>query len=100
MDRLDPAVLRRFTMKLQFDYLDAPRKRLFWERYFGALPDPASAERLAAIPSLAPGDFRTVRQSFHYLASSPAPADILSALENESSLKREPASRPHFGFHP
>ena len=100
MDRLDPAVLRRFTMKLQFDYLDAPRKRLFWEQYFGPLPDPASAERLAAIPSLAPGDFRTVRQSFHYLASTPTPADILSALENESSLKRESATRSPFGFHP
>ena len=74
MDRLDPAVLRRFTFKLRFGYLDTAGKRLFFERMFKAPLDPESAARLDAIPSLAPGDYRTVRQSFHYLDDEPSAA--------------------------
>ena len=102
MDRLDPAVLRRFTFKLRFGYLDTAGKRLFFERMFKAPLDPESAARLDAIPSLAPGDYRTVRQSFHYLDDEPSAARLVDALERESDLK-PPAiaaeNRP-FGFAP
>ncbi|MBQ7252111.1 MAG: AAA family ATPase [Kiritimatiellae bacterium] len=88
MDNLDPAVLRRFTFKLQFDYLTDEGKRLFFERMFGTRLDAAEAARLARIPCLAPGDYRTARQSLHYLGGEVTNAMRLDALERESALKK------------
>ncbi|MBQ6352753.1 MAG: AAA family ATPase [Lentisphaeria bacterium] len=85
---LDAAVLRRFTFKLEFDYLDAAGKKLFFERMFGAKLTPAEAERLAEIPHLAPGDYRTVRQSLFYLGNDVSNAERLDALERESAAKK------------
>ena len=102
MDRLDPAVLRRFSLKLRFGYLTPAAKRALFGRMFKVELSPADAARLDAIPNLAPGDFRTVRQSLHYLSDTPPSPDlILSALARESSLKRDaPSSRPPVGFAP
>ena len=97
---LDPAILRRFTFKLEFDYLDAPGKKLFFERMFKSRLSDAEAEKLAAIPCLAPGDFRTVRQGFFYLGGDVTNAELLDALERESAVKRNNASaeRAAIGF--
>ena len=84
---LDAAILRRFTFKLEFDYLDEAGKKLFFERMFGAELSPAEAALLAAIPLLAPGDYRTVRQSFFYLGNEVTNAELLAALERESAAK-------------
>ena len=59
---LDAAILRRFTFKLEFDYLDEVGKKLFFERMFRTTLTPEEYHELAQIPMLAPGDFRTVRQ--------------------------------------
>ena len=100
-DRLDQAVLRRFTLKLRFDYLDPAGKRLFFERMFKQAPlSPEEAVRLAAIPNLAPGDFRTVRQSLYYLGEPPTASRCLAALEHESALKRGASTRTPLGFAP
>jgi SpoVK/Ycf46/Vps4 family AAA+-type ATPase len=100
MDRLDPAVLRRFSLKLHFDYLTPDGKRLLFDRMFKTPLSPAETARLDAIPNLVPGDFRTVRQSLYYLSDTPpAPSAILDALSRETSLKRDaPSSRPSIGF--
>ncbi|MBR6022338.1 MAG: ATP-binding protein [Kiritimatiellae bacterium] len=98
LDALDPAVLRRFTLKLQFDYLDSDGKRVFFDRFFGLPLDPAGASRLDAIPNLAPGDFRTVRQALHYLSRPPTAELLLDELLKESSLKRDPLARAPIGF--
>ena len=99
-ERLDPAVLRRFTLKLRFDYLDPAGKRLFFERMFKTVLSAEEAVRLAAIPNLAPGDFRTVRQSLFYLGERPTAARCLAALEQESALKGGAATRTPLGFGP
>ena len=88
MDNLDPAVLRRFTFKFQFDYLDEAGKRLFFERMFRTRLAAGEAARLAGIPRLAPGDYRTARQSLHYLGGEVTNAMRLDALERESALKK------------
>ena len=88
MDNLDAAIMRRFTFKLQFDYLEEAGKRTFFERMFKARLSGAEAKRLASIPNLAPGDFRTVRQSLYYLGGRITNAMRLNALEKESSLKK------------
>lgn len=98
MANLDAAILRRFTFKLQFDYLDDVGKRLFFERMFRTTLTPEEERRLAAIPRLAPGDFRTVRQSLHYLAGEPTNAMRLGGLENESRLKKDGRGAGSIGF--
>ena len=42
---------------------------------------------LAQIPMLAPGDFRTVRQSFFYLGGQASNRDYIDALAHESEVK-------------
>ena len=96
LSNLDAAIMRRFTFKLQFDYLGGEGKRIFFERIFGTRLTDAEAARLAAIPHLAPGDFRTVRQSLHYLGSSTTNAMRLGGLESESALKKEAGRRIGF----
>ena len=79
------------TFKLQFDYLENAGKRIFFERMFGSRLTDAEASRLAQIPNLAPGDFRTARQSLYYLGVGVSNSLRLSALEKESSLKKGPS---------
>lgn len=96
MDNLDAAIMRRFTFKLQFDYLDSAGKRLFFERMFKTRLSDMDAMRLAEIPSLAPGDFRTVRQSLYYLGGPVSNVTRLNELEKESSLKKKSPRRIGF----
>lgn len=96
MDNLDAAIMRRFTFKLQFDYLEADGKRAFFERMFSTRLTEAESLRLAAIPSLVPGDFRTVRQSLYYLGGTVTNETRLNELEKESSLKKGTSRRVGF----
>lgn len=87
---LDPATLRRFTFKLEFDYLDNAGKAFFFERMFHAALSDAERRELEKITNLTPGDFRTVRQSFHYLGDKATNRDYMNALARESELKKTP----------
>ena len=84
---LDSAIMRRFTFKLEFDYLDDAGKKLFFERMFHTTLTPEEYHGLAQIPMLAPGDFRTVRQSFFYLGSKVGNRDYIDALARESEVR-------------
>ena len=84
---LDSAILRRFTFKLEFDYLDDVGKKLFFERMFHMKLTPEEYHDLTQIPMLAPGDFRTVRQSFFYLGGQASNRDYIDALAHESEVK-------------
>ncbi len=86
-DSLDQAVLRRFTFKIEFGFLDDAGKRMFFERMFKTKLNAAEAARLDAVANLAPGDFRTVRQSLHYLGSGVDNAMRIGELEKESRVK-------------
>jgi AAA+ superfamily predicted ATPase len=84
---LDSAIMRRFTFKLEFDYLDDAGKKLFFERMFHTTLTPEEYHGLAQIPMLAPGDFRTVRQSFYYLGGKAGNRDYIDALARESEVR-------------
>ncbi len=88
-DHLDAAVLRRFTYKLEFGYLEPTGKHIFFYRAFKTPLTDKDAARLDAIPNLTPGDFKTVCQKLYYLGEEVGNAERLSALEEESSLKKE-----------
>ncbi|MBQ7176695.1 MAG: AAA family ATPase [Victivallales bacterium] len=87
IQNLDQAVMRRFTFKLQFNYLDDAGKRLFFERMFKSTLTEEEVQRLNAIPNLAPGDFRTVRQSLFYYGGDISNVQRLEALEREAAAK-------------
>ncbi len=87
IQNLDQAIMRRFTFKLEFNFLDAAGKKLFFERMFHSTLTEEESIRLADIPSLAPGDFRTVRQSLYYYGGEVTNAMRLDALERESEAK-------------
>ncbi|MBO7328331.1 MAG: hypothetical protein J6W00_06125, partial [Lentisphaeria bacterium] len=74
------------------DYLDNYGKLSFFSRMFRTRLTTAERRRLEAIENLTPGDFRTVRQSLYYLDEVSNSAR-LSALEQESSMKKSPAKR-------
>jgi AAA+ superfamily predicted ATPase len=100
---LDKARIRRFTFKLEFDYLDNTGKELFFERFFNNLSGSKLNQqhklRLDAIPDLTPGDFRTVRQSIYYLGEKNVSHEtLLTALEEESHAKRHSGGRKEIGF--
>jgi len=98
---LDPAVMRRFTFKLEFDYLDEVGKKIFFERMFQSKLSEEEERKLASVPRLAPGDFRTVRQSFFYLGGNVSNADRIDALRKESESKHDlqpSCEKKHIGF--
>jgi hypothetical protein len=86
-ENLDAAAIRRFTFKVDFDYLDASGKLLFFERFFNRALDDGQRTCLGAINNLTPGDFRTVRQSLFYQGEDNTVEDILGALQVESRAK-------------
>ena len=86
-DNLDPAVLRRFTYKLEFGYLEPCGKSIFFDRAFKTPLTEAEKIRLDSIPNLTPGDFRTVSQSLFYLDDTADNNTRLAALEKESAMK-------------
>jgi len=95
---LDAAVMRRFTFKLEFGYLEDDGKRLFFERMFrSALSDGELAE-LKALRNLAPGDFRTVRQEQFYLGEDVTNEDRIAALKEECALKKDGDHSATIGF--
>ena len=98
MDNLDQAVMRRFTFKLQFDYLKEEGKKIFFERLFKCALTESEAAQLEAVPNLAPGDFRTVRQSMYYLGRNVTNAQRIAALEKESALKCDTKKLTKIGF--
>jgi SpoVK/Ycf46/Vps4 family AAA+-type ATPase len=99
---LDPATLRRFTFKLEFDCLENAGKELFFRQFFAPINvcelSASETQRLHRIASLTPGDFRTVRQSLYYLVSTPTTEQILEGLERESLVKRQGLPQGSIGF--
>lgn len=90
MDDLDSAALRRFDLKVKFDFL---RHEQAWElllrhcRAMG-LPEPEGPlfERMAQMDKLTPGDFATVARQ-HRFRPIHSPTDFVAALKEECAVK-------------
>ena len=95
---LDPAIMRRFTFKLEFGYLDDEGKRTFFERMFRTTLSEDELAELNALRNLAPGDFRTVRQEQFYLAGAVTNLDRIAALKEECALKKDGEQSSRIGF--
>ena len=95
---LDPAIMRRFTFKLEFDYLDDEGKRVFFERMFKSKLTEDEFNELKELNNLTPGDFRTVRQEQFYIADAQTNIDRIEALREECKLKKDGNNRCRIGF--
>ena len=95
---LDPATMRRFTFKLEFDYLDDAGKKLFFERFFHTALAENDLLELSGLENLAPGDFRTVRQEMFYLGEDASNRDRIAALKEECKVKKDGNNRIPIGF--
>jgi len=95
---LDPAIMRRFTFKLEFGYLDDQGRELFFERMFRTQLTEAERAELAVLKNLAPGDFRTVRQESFYLNAEQSNLDLIEALKAECAMKKDGDNSTPIGF--
>jgi len=73
-DTLDAASLRRFALKLGFDFLNAKGIRIFWNIFFPWATMPTEKNQLSL---LTPGDFHAVLARVQYLEQSSLPGERL-----------------------
>ena len=95
---LDAAVMRRFTFKLEFDYLNDAGKKTFFEKMFKTELSKEEIAELNELTNVAPGDFRTVRQEQFYLGDEITNFDRIAALKEECSHKKDGHKTATIGF--
>ena len=106
MDRLDSAVLRRFDLKVQFDYLRTNQAEKLFARALADFqisnrPGRLSASiktRLAKLHTVTPGEFATVVRQAQALGTRYDADLLLAALETECLAKTN-GGKPVRGFH-
>ena len=89
---MDAASIRRFNLKLEFDYLDSKGKTIFFRKYLaglsGAELSTDEAGKLDGIGFLTPGDFKVVRQKYLFMpADDLTNTGLLDSLAAEVSCK-------------
>lgn len=92
-ERLDPACLRRFLIRIRFAPLRPAQARAAFRHHFGLEPPSA----LASLPPLVPADFALVSRRAALLGVSSDATALLRLLEEEA-LARPGATAP-VGFH-
>jgi SpoVK/Ycf46/Vps4 family AAA+-type ATPase len=102
-NHLDPASIRRFSHKVEFNWLTSEGNTIFYEKLLSNLVSDRFTtglrKRLSSIQRLAPGDFKTVRTQFSfYPKGEVSHVDLISALQSESDLKIAQAGGKRIGF--
>ena len=99
MDGLDHAALRRFDLKVKFDFLRPDQAGALFDRYCAQLELPAAcaeaSTRVRRLQNLTPGDFAVVARQ-HRFRRFGSTRDLLSALEAECTIKSN--GRTTIGF--
>ncbi len=93
---MDIAVMRRFSHKINFDYLSPDGNEVFFQKILShfvkrPLNDDETA-RLKSIKSLAPGDFKVVFQQFAFEGEASVD-QLLASLEQETLYRRSRDSK-------
>jgi len=90
MEGLDQAAIRRFDLKVKFDYLEGHQSAELMRRYCLELsipiPEPESLARLSRLHALTPGDFAAVARQHQFRPIDSCSA-LVAALEGECALK-------------
>lgn len=99
MDGLDQAALRRFDLKVKFDYLRTEQAQDLFEVHCASLglPAPNATHRnaIGRLANLTPGDFAAVTRQ-HRFRPFGSVAALAMALEGECRIKKD--SRKAVGF--
>lgn len=99
MSGLDQAALRRFDLKVKFDFLDTNKSCALFYRYCQQLglvpPDAQLIGRLGKLDKLTPGDFAAIGRQHRFRRINSAAA-LLASLESEHQLKE--GSKASIGF--
>ena len=99
MDTLDAAALRRFDLKLSFDYLRSEQAEQLLCRSCSQLglaqPNTSDIAQLRYLNQLTPGDFATVMRQ-HGLRPLQSPSHVVAALAEECAVK--PHAKRLVGF--
>ena len=91
-EHLDVATLRRFTFKIELDYLTPEQAAAAFRTYF-ALTPPAE---VATLTTLTPGDFAVVRRKAEILNLLQSPKELAAMLRAECEAK--PSKLQKTGF--
>lgn len=95
MAGLDQAALRRFDLKVKFDYLEPAQAQVLFTRHCAqlALPLPDDGHRtvFSRLRNLTPGDFAAARRQ-HRFRPFQSSLNFVAALEAESALKGSSSS--------
>lgn len=85
MENLDAAALRRFTFKVQFDFLNHCQANMAFKHFFGI--DAPSSSWLPDV--LTPGDFAVVRRKAAIIGDFSNPHALVALLKAECAAKPE-----------
>jgi SpoVK/Ycf46/Vps4 family AAA+-type ATPase len=96
VERLDRASLRRFLVKLRFDWLTQRQARLAFQRFFG-LPAP---DGLEALRTLTPADFDLVRRRAALAREAPGTETLVRLLAAECEGRLGGRARLGFATEP
>ncbi|OAG26730.1 AAA family ATPase [Thermodesulfatator autotrophicus] len=97
IDRLDEGVMRRFDLKVKFDYL---RPDQSWKLFVALLGNKAKEkhhEKLSRL-RLTPGNFATVYRKLKLFSDSLKPEDFLEALKEEALFNPKSFKKGGIGF--
>lgn len=102
---LDPAALRRFVFKVEFEYAGPSQARVLFDTLLaGFLAQPLSAadearlsREFSRLSTLAPGDFAAVARRLRALGESAQVDELLASLAEELAVKSGPRSAVGFG---
>ena len=101
MGNLDQAALRRFDLKVKFDYLKPDQASYLLVRQCGSLgfppPTKSDQQELLRLTTLTPGDFSAVVRQHQFRPMTNA-AKLVAALKKECEVK-EGGNRIPIGFH-
>ena len=92
-ENLDEAAFRRFTFKVQFDYLTKEQIAKAFQTFFG-IEAPKGALLLS---TLTPSDFAVVKKKSEYLESIDV-GEIVKMLRQEASMKKAASMNNTIGF--
>ncbi|MDQ6991280.1 MAG: ATP-binding protein [Mariprofundaceae bacterium] len=98
MDDLDQASLRRFAIKVEFDYLTADQAVNMLRQESTSPPTPADVRAVAMLSNLAPGDFAAVKKRLDILGLEAEPNVVIKELKLEVLVKHDGAKSHAIGF--
>jgi len=93
MDDLDQASLRRFAIKVEFDYLKPDQAVKMLREECITAPTAEDVRAMAMLSNLAPGDFAAVKKRLDILGLAATPEVMIRELKREVDVKQGSVSK-------